>query len=150
MPAQFNIDFAARTARNARITMGDLNFIVAMGRWATNVSGTDVEIRNFELVAAGFRYGIAGLLTNEWSTEGAWNFLVNPAVPPLLFPGVNVSNVKLFLRKNLEKWTFPESTVLTTGQNAAMDEMISVNISSAKAAGGWTMPGDIAALPPDV
>lgn len=148
MGAQFRIPFLARTARNSDITVGQV--IIAAGKWNTNIEGADVEIRNFALVDPGFSYGVVGMLTLQYSFGGAWNFAANILVnPPRVMPGVNVEDVKLWLRRGLEKYTIPESRILTGQQTGEMDQFINYDVS-AKAAGSWLYPGDIAALPPDI
>lgn len=140
--------FLARTGRSGDITVG--NAIIAAGKFNVNVEGADVEIRNFALLNAGFSYGIVGMLTLSYGFEGAWNFAQNIMQnPPRVMPGVNVDDVKLWLRRGLEKYTVPESRIITGAQNVEMDQFVSYNVNG-KAAGGWTYPGEIAALPPDV
>lgn len=145
MPAAFNIPYQAKSGRNARFTVGDT--ILAFGKWSATAEATDVEIRNFELVAPGFSYGIAAMVSMTYTTEGSWNFLTNlAAAPPNFTPGYSIDNVKLWLEKNGQKWTVPESRVLQGTMNTEMDQFISWS-SNCKASGSFLYPGDIAALP---
>lgn len=147
MPAAFRIPYIAKTGRNADITIGQV--VIAAGKFGVNVEGADIDIRCFALVNSGFSYGLVSMLSLQYNFDGAWNFAANPAIPPRIVPDSPIDDVKLWLRRGLEKYTIPESRILTGASNVEMDALINY-AATGKASGSWFYPGDVPALGPDV
>lgn len=115
-----------RSGRDSRVQVGATN--LNMAKWDADSSGDDIDTNNFE--GNGYGEGVVGIVEASLSADGIWNAAANPIdSPPGLYPRWDLQNLKFYLNKAENFWSFPYARVTSSKNSSAVKEKVGFSFS---------------------